>query len=422
MKWPTYKLAKLCSVVTKGTTPRTLGKEYVSMGIPFLRAENLQGDEVVLNNKTLFIDENTNKLLSRSIIYPDDVLISIAGTIGRCAIVPCDAQTMNCNQAVAIARISGPLDRRYLLHWLKTSDAQIQMKGGKVTQTISNLSLTQVKNLKVPLPPISEQRRIVEILDQAKAQQQKRSEADEKSTRILPAIFYKMFGDPGMNPMEWKLGKLDNIIKDTRNGLYKPAKFYGSGIGILKMFNIQNGELDLSRIDQIETSEEEYEAYCLLPGDILINRVNTPGLVGKCAVITEEVGKAVFESKNIRLRVKSNKVTPEFIAHYLNSPYGYRAIRSGVKHAIGMATINNTDLRNTPVILPPIEIQNKWASIVKDFRKLRAKNSASKIKINELFKNLIHRAFTGGLTAPWRQAHMKELLQEMELQAKALAS
>mgnify|MGYP000203424036 CR=1 FL=1 len=420
MKWPTVELGNICSVVTKGTTPRTLGREYVPEGIPFLRAENLLGEEVILGPSTLYIDHTTNQLLARSIIKPDDVLISIAGTIGRCAVVPRNMPEMNCNQAVAIVRISGPLNCRFFLHWLKTSDAQSQMSGAKVTQTISNLSLHQIKKLVVPLPSTSEQHRISEILDQADTLRKKRDVADDKINRMLIAIFYNMFGDPATNPMGWKIGQMGDIILDTRNGLYKPAKYYGTGVGILKMFNIQNGDLNLSRIDLIDVTESEFDAYKLISGDILINRVNTPELVGKCAVITDDIGQAVFESKNIRMRVDSERVTPEYVTAYLNCPFGHSSLRRGVKHAIGMATINNTDLRKTSIPLPPIEIQHQWSKVLNDLKLLKKSALKTKENIASLYQSLLFKAFAGKLTAKWREANMKELIAEMELQAKAL--
>lgn len=150
MIWPTIELGEVCKTVTKGTTPRTMGKTYVPSGIPFLRAENLQGDAVVLDDKTLFIDNETDKVLARSRIFSGDVLISIAGTIGRAAIVPANLPQMNCNQTVAIVRIDTYLEPRFFLYWLKTQESQAQMAGARVIQIISNLSLGQIKKLKIP--------------------------------------------------------------------------------------------------------------------------------------------------------------------------------------------------------------------------------------------------------------------------------
>ena len=320
----------------------------------------------------------------------------------------------------AIIRPRKSILEGYLAHWLLgpefTSWRQSQCMG----LNIKNLRKAELERLGVPLPPPSEQLRIVEILDQADALRKKRAEADAKATRILPALFYQMFGDASTNPKGWNVCALDSVIESTRNGMYKPAEFYGQGVSILKMFNIQDGELDLTRVDLIQVDDDELETYGLHPGDILMNRVNTPNLVGKCAVITENVGKAVFESKNIRIRLHEDMVTADYVATYLNSPFGHGSLRSGVKHAIGMAPINNTDLRNVRMPLPPIELQHRWTQVVRALRKSRMDQRQSRSRIDALFGNLLHCSFSGNLTAQWREAHMKELLAEMEAQAKAL--
>ena len=127
-------------------------------------------------------------------------------------------------------------------------------------------------------------------------------------------------------------------------------------------------------------------------------------------------------SKNIRIRLKDEYVTPEYVAAYLNSPFGHSSLRSGVKHAIGMATINNRDLSRTKILLPPLPIQEQWSEVVRRFRKIRKFDVNSRQKLESIFQVLLHRAFTGDLTAQWRKAHMKELLEEMEQQAKALGA
>jgi type I restriction enzyme S subunit len=272
----------------------------------------------------------------------------------------------------------------------------------------------------IPLSPLSEQRKIVEILDQSDALRRKAKDADEKASRILTALFYKMFGDPFINEKGWKKTTFDEIISDTRNGLYKPNEYHGKGISYLKMFNILNGELNLNKVDLIEVDDSEYKAYCLLPGDLLVNRVNTIELVGKCAVITEKVGKAVFESKNIRVRFKSNIANAEYVAHFLNTPFGRASLKTGAKHAIGMATINNSDLRATTILLPPIEKQTEWAVISRSIREQRSKIKANGIFANNLFSTLLHRAFTGALTAGWREKNSAKLEAELSEQLKAI--
>ncbi|GAB4388307.1 MAG: hypothetical protein Kow0025_06790 [Thermodesulfovibrionales bacterium] len=312
------------------------------------------------------------------------------------------------------------LDRRYLTYYLRSKHflgfANVAVAGVKMPRII----MAKFWKHQVPLPPLSEQHRIVEILDQANALRKKRAEADAIAARILPGLFYKMFGDPATNPRGWDVVLLEDALADTRNGLYKHGDFYGRGTQILKMFNIQLGELELSRVDRVELTGDEAEKYALIPGDILINRVNTKELVGKCAVITSDLGPAVFESKNIRARLKPDWATPEFVAHYLNTTFGHAALCQGVKHAIGMATINNTDLRRMTIPRPPLELQQTWDGLVRQIRESQKSRRKVCERLDQLLDVLLHRAFTGDLTVKWRVAHMKELLAEMEAQAKAL--
>ena len=142
------RLEDVTKLITKGTTPTTLGYDFASEGVPFLRAQNLQNGEVDTISDAIFISEATHNVLERSQIRPGDVLVSIAGTIGRASIVQAHAPPMNCNQAVAIVRpIPKEIDSRYLLRWLESGDAQKQIRKSQVTATISNLSLGQIANL-----------------------------------------------------------------------------------------------------------------------------------------------------------------------------------------------------------------------------------------------------------------------------------
>lgn len=156
--WQVVKVEAIAERVTKGTTPTTLGKTFSETGVPFLRAENLQNGTIDLSQGSLFIDEETDELLSRSRIRENDVLISIAGTIGRMAVTPSSTGHMNCNQAVAIVRPLGKVIPVFLMHCLASAAIQRKMMGATVTGTISNLSLGQIKQVQIPLPPLPLQR------------------------------------------------------------------------------------------------------------------------------------------------------------------------------------------------------------------------------------------------------------------------
>lgn len=97
-------MSELCHVVTKGTTPTTLGKPFVESGIIFIKAESILADHSLDKSKFAFIDEETNALLKRSVIHAGDIVFTIAGTLGRFALIDDNALPANTNQAVAIIR------------------------------------------------------------------------------------------------------------------------------------------------------------------------------------------------------------------------------------------------------------------------------------------------------------------------------
>ena len=319
MKWPEFSLSKLTRQFISGGTPSTKKQEYWNGDIPWITGADFSDGEVVLGRR--FINKDAVNNSATHIVPAGSILMVTRTGVGKIAIAPFDIAISQ--DITGIIPRQGVVNSEFLVSAIKQRMGTIL--AAQRGATIKGVTRDDINQLPIPLPAPSEQQRIVEMLDQADALRKKRAEANAKAARILPTLFYKMFGDPAANLKEWKVVELNDVIADTRNGLYKPSKFYGSGIGILKMFNIKDGELNLSRIDLIEVTNKEFEAYQLIPGDILINRVNTPELVGKCAIITDEVGKAVFESKNIRIRVKSDRVTPEYVATYINSPFGHAA-------------------------------------------------------------------------------------------------
>jgi type I restriction enzyme S subunit len=167
---------------------------------------------------------------------------------------------------------------------------------------------------------------------------------------------------------DWKRVSLRELITDTRNGLYKPDTFYGSGVPIQKMYNI--GRLDgiwnLEKLDRVRLTEEEHALFRLDPGDLLVNRVNSRELVGKCAVVDERTAGFVFESKNLRLRADHSRVLPEGIAYWLNGEGGRTQIEDKAKQAIGQATINRGDLDGIIIPLPPLAEQRRLAARLRE--------------------------------------------------------
>ena len=162
--WEWVRISSIAALVTKGTTPRGGNVAYSDNGIGFLRAENVAGLDRLDLSKLNHIDEATHTgFLKRSILAADDVLITIAGTLGRTAIVKEENLPLNANQAVAIIRLvdSHSVDLRYLVYALNAPAIQDKLTAQKKITAIPNLTLEIISDCLVPIPPLNEQRRIV---------------------------------------------------------------------------------------------------------------------------------------------------------------------------------------------------------------------------------------------------------------------
>ena len=166
--WIKIRLSSISEIVTKGTTPRGGKVAYSQSGIGFLRAENIAGyDKLDLSNLNYVDEESHNNSLKRSILKENDILITIAGTLGRTAIVPQQALPLNTNQAVAIVRLVNNrlINVKYLVYALNSPIIKSDLLTKSVDMAIPNLSLENIADCNIPLPPLAEQKRIVEAIE-----------------------------------------------------------------------------------------------------------------------------------------------------------------------------------------------------------------------------------------------------------------
>lgn len=164
--WQPIKLKFLANRITKGTTPTTVGKAFVDSGINFIKVECISETGTIIKDNCAFIDKETHQILNRSQLKKGDVIIAIAGAIGRVAIVGDDIIPANTNQAVGIISVK---KNKYDLQWVKyvlNSDAIKQHYNIEVVQTAqANLSLENVGLSLLPTPSLPEQQSIVRFLD-----------------------------------------------------------------------------------------------------------------------------------------------------------------------------------------------------------------------------------------------------------------
>lgn len=162
--WRYKLLGDLCKCVTKGTTPTTLGKDFTDSGINFIKGESINDDHSF--NKAMFahIDEETDNLLKRSRILENDIVFTIAGTLGKFALVDSSIVPANTNQAVAIIRTSKISPEMLYSYFI--GEWQVEFYKKNTQQAVqANLSLTTIKNLPILLPDKDAQKHYMNLVE-----------------------------------------------------------------------------------------------------------------------------------------------------------------------------------------------------------------------------------------------------------------
>ena len=180
-----------------------------------------------------------------------------------------------------------------------------------------------------------------------------------------------MFGDPVLNPNGWDIKQLKDIIFMANNGLARRGKDLDGNI-VLRLVELQDGYIDYSSPNRINLTDKEKERYLLEDGDFLFARVNgNPDNVGRCASF-HDIGEEVYHNDHIiRVRFDNEKVNNSYVSSILNSSYGKLQMKDKLKTSAGQYTINQAGISEIKIVVPPIELQNQFASFVQQVDKLK---------------------------------------------------
>ena len=182
--WSKVELQDITYRITKGTTPTSVGFKFTNTGILFVKVESLSSKRIV-HELCAFISSEADEALARSRLKEGDVLFSIAGTLGRIAIVNSDDLPANTNQAVAIIRLIPPIRSTYIAHVLSSHLLEASVQKQRRGVGLQNLNLRQVSELEIPLPPLNEQKRIVTKIE---ALQTRSTAVKEELKAIKPLL------------------------------------------------------------------------------------------------------------------------------------------------------------------------------------------------------------------------------------------
>ena len=393
--WPLVELGEVFDIA-RGGSPRPIDAFLTEdpSGINWIMiGDAVDGSKYISSTKKRIRKEGVSR--SR-VVHPGDLLLTNSMSFGR----PYILDTPGCihDGWLVLSPQSQNIDPNFFYHLLGSSviyEKFAQLAAGAV---VKNLNINLVKSVKVALPPRSEQLRIAEILDRADAMRRKRKEANALTDELLRSVFLALFGDPVANPKRWVLKSVSDVCVSKQYGTAEKANSDSRGLPVLRMNNLTYaGDIDISDLKWVELDTKEAQKLDLRDGDLLFNRVNSHELVGKTAAWHEGPG-FTFAGYLIRLRIRGDLATGDYVAAAMNMPSMKRRLMAMAKPSINMANISGSDLDRLILPIPPVAAQQRYSEIRRTVVGLRARYKADSETAEALFQSLVARAFSNQLT------------------------
>jgi len=293
------------------------------------------------------------------------------------------------------------LNALYLAHFLRGLDfprfATNVVAGAKMPRMV----MSEFWKFPVPLPPLPEQRRIAAILDQADTLRAKRREALAQLDSLTQSIFIEMFGDPSLSTPGFPFFALDTLLASPlQNGAYYPKDTYSTdGVEMVHMSDAFNGIVKRGALKRFDCSSQDIAKYRLSDSDILIARrsLTYDGAAKPCRV-PASVEPLIFESSFIRISPDPAQLSTEYLFRYLqNERVRQKFVRPFVTQST-ISGINQTNLERVFVLVPPLALQQTFATRIRAVESLKATHRAALAELDALFASLQHRAFSGQLS------------------------
>ncbi len=421
MKWPVTSIGKLC-VPTEQRDPTA------SPDLPFRYIDIASVDKDAKRiTAALEIRGAEAPSRARKEVRAGDVLVStVRPNLNAVALVPDELDGQIASTGFCVLRADRKVaDEKFIFYRCLTPEfvnsLVSQMRGANYPAVSDGV----VRRADIPLPAPREQGRIVELLEQADGLRRQRAEADQLANRILPALFHKMFGDPAANLKGWprvKLGELLEWIDSGWSPVCENRRAKPDEWGILKLGAVTGNRYLETENKALPSTLEPLRELEVRAGDLLFTRKNTYELVGACVYVKRTRPKLMLSDIIFRLNLKkTEEINPVYLWALLIYPSKRPAIQLLAGGSAGsMPNISKGRLETLEIEKPPHELQELFANAVSSFDLLADKAREACANIETLFATMLHRAFTGELTAQWREAHLKELLAEMEQQARQL--
>ena len=377
---------------------------------------NLPGNESEMRVSSNTISKEVLKILQAKVFPPGTVIFPKIG-----AAIATNKKRILTKPSVVDNNVMGLIPKEgieswFLFYWMQQFDLRSVTNIGPVP----SMRKSEVEEVNIPLPTPSEQRRIVEILDQVAVLRKERSKADARAVRILPALFYQMFGDPLLNTKGFQKVCLSEVgiaeINPRSQSQDLPNDLEVSFVPMADV-NEDWGLITGRRIKKLAEVKKGFTSF--LENDVLFAKI-TPCMENGKAVIARGLNNGFgYGSTEFHVLRAGDLVTPEWIYGLIRLDIFRNIAKGNFIGSVGQQRVPADFLRSFRVPLPPKELIKKFSIVVREMLQESEHRRESEKRISQLVQITMRHAFSGKLTESWRTAHLKEVFQEMEHQARA---
>jgi len=332
----------------------------------------------------------------------DIVFARIGATTGKSYLITDPPPSVFASYLIRI-RTGNQIDPVFLSQYFRTDAYWRQVDEQKNTNLKKGVSGSLLEAILVPIPPLTEQRKIAAILAlvQLAIEQQERMIA--LTMELKRALLHKLFteglcGEPqkmteiGPVPESWEVSRMGDFLREAQYGLSTKGGNAGR-YALLRMTNQQQGGISPDNIQFVELTSQQFRKFRVEKRDILFNRTNSLELVGRTAIFDLD-GDFVFASYLIRIRTDSSRLRPYFLNHYLNWDETQVRLKSIASRAVSQSNISATRLRGFPIPVPLPQEQDEIVEKVNGIDRKIALHRRKHAALTDLFRTLLHRLMT----------------------------
>jgi type I restriction enzyme, S subunit len=400
------------SIIQEGPGIRKF--QYTKEGIQFLTVTNILDGRVDLDKseKYISLNEFKTKYTHFRINKGDIVTACSGGSWGKSAIYDLD-NVVILNTSTLRLRFYGDLGDNYYLYYLTKAEFFKSQLENQLSGQQPNFGYSHYSKIKIPLPVLSEQKRIVSILDKIYSiidEARVYIERNLKNTKdLFENYIQNVFTKGGDDWVERRLGDVCDKITQGPNPQYDSAG--NEYFRVIKTKDLYDHAIHYELSDRI--SKEVFNSCSsseLMNGDVLLAIVGQ-GSINKCNVFENKTPyKYIFTRAIGLLRTKKTELNPNYLAFFLRSRYGKKLVDAGIFGTSGQQVVTTTHIKGIKIPIPSLDIQirlvRKFEELLTESKKLEANYSKKIERLNELKKSILQQAFAGKLT------HLEEMITE----------